>query len=172
MNILYELGQYGLILLIVLSWYLLWEHNNLFFYFTVGILANIILNLFLKGVFQEPRPLYDDKQFYLLKTHAKSFFFKDGIPFNFFGMPSGHAQMAFFITMFMYLSLKNKKLLYFYLILSLLICYQRVKFEYHSVLQVIVGSITGLLFGYFLYQLARGKITGKIREKPDDFGPI
>ena len=127
MNILYQLGKYGPAILLILSWYLLWDNKNLLFFFTIGFFINIILNLFLKGIIQEPRPLYDIKEFYLIKIHSKPFFYKDGIPFNLFGMPSGHAQMAFFITIFMYLSLKNNKILYFYLIFSLLIFYQRVK---------------------------------------------
>lgn len=176
MGILYELGEYGPIILIFLSWYLLWDHNNLFFYYNVGILANAVLNLIIKGIIQEPRPMFDSKKVNLAKTHAKNYFFQNGIPFDIFGMPSGHAQMAFFTSVFIYLSLKHKlkhkKLLYLYIFFSLLICYQRVKFEYHSISQVIVGAIVGSSFGYLVYQLAREKIKGKIREKPDDDGPI
>jgi membrane-associated phospholipid phosphatase len=172
MDILYELGGYGPIILFVLSWYLLWNNENLFFYYNIGLFANSILNIILKGVIQEPRPMFDSKKMSLLKTNAKYFFFNDGIPFDMFGMPSGHAQMAFFTTTFIYLSLKHKNLLYFYLLYSILICYQRMKFDYHNIEQVIVGSLIGVAFGYFIYQLTREKIKGRIREKPDDFGPV
>ena len=171
MNILYEFGEYGPIILIFLSWYLLWNNENLFFYYNVGIFSNAVLNLILKGIIQEPRPMFDDKKISLMKTNAKSYFYKNGIPFDVFGMPSGHAQMSFFTTIFIYLSLKHTNLLYFYLIYSIFICYQRVKFDYHSISQVIVGSLVGTAFGYYVYQLAREKIKGKIREKPDDNGP-
>ena len=172
MGILYELGEYGPIILIFLSWYLLWDHNNLFFYYNVGILANAVLNLIIKGIIQEPRPMFDSKKVNLAKTHAKNYFFQNGIPFDIFGMPSGHAQMSFFTSVFIYLSLKHTNLLYLYVLFSLLICYQRVKFEYHSISQIVVGGMVGLGFAYFSYQLAREKIKGKIREKPDDDGPI
>jgi membrane-associated phospholipid phosphatase len=172
MEFLYELGEYGPILLILLSWYLLWEHHNLFFYYNVGIMANAVLNLLLKGIIQEPRPMFDSKKISLVKTHAKQYFFQHGIPFDIFGMPSGHAQMAFFTSTFVYLSLKHTNLLYLYLGFSLLICYQRVKFDYHSISQVIVGAIVGTCFSYFVYQLAREKIKGRIIEKLDDGAPI
>lgn len=172
MSIIYKFGEYGPIILIFLSWYLLWNNKNLIFYYTIGIFSNSILNIILKGIIQEPRPLFDEKKISLVKTYAKHYFFQNGIPFDIFGMPSGHAQISFFTTIFIYLSLKQTKLLYLYLVFSLFICYQRVKFEYHSISQVIVGAIVGSLFGYFVYQLAREKIRGKIREKADDKAPI
>ena len=172
MGILYELGSYGPILLIILSWYSLWEHKNLFFYFNVGLFANSILNLILKGIIQEPRPMFDSKKIKLLTTHASDYFFQNGILFDIYGMPSGHAQASFFITVFIYLSLKHTNLLYLCILFSLLICYQRVKFNFHSISQVIVGGIIGSGFAYIVYQLARENIKGKIMEKLDDYGPI
>ena len=172
MSILYELGSYGPLLLIFLSWYLLWDHKNLFFYFNVGLFTNAVFNLILKGIIQEPRPMFDSKKIKLMTTHAKDYFFQNGIPFDVYGMPSGHAQAAFFMSVFMYLSLKHTNLLYLYLFFSLLICYQRVKFDYHSMSQVVVGSIVGSSFAYLVYQLAREKIKGEIHEREDDYGPI
>lgn len=171
MDIFYELGGYAPIILLILTWYLLWENKNLLFYYNIGLLVNSILNLILKGLIQDPRPLFDSKKVSLAKTHAKNFFFQNGIPFDIFGMPSGHAQMAFFSTIFIYLSLKHTGLLYLYLAFSILICYQRIKTDYHSTEQVVVGAIVGLAFGYIVYQLAREKIKGRIRERNDDFGP-
>lgn len=172
MSILYELGGYGPIILVLISWYLLFDHTNLFFYFNIGLFTNSVLNTILKGIIQEPRPMFDSKKIKLMASHAKDYFFQNGIPFDIYGMPSGHAQAAFFITVFLYLSLKHTNLLYLCILFSLLICYQRVKFEFHSILQVIVGSIIGSAFGYIFYQLAREKIKGKIRERSDDNGPI
>lgn len=63
MSILYEFGEYGPVILIFISWYLLWNNHNLFFYYNVGIFVNAVLNLILKGIIQEPRPLFDNKRF-------------------------------------------------------------------------------------------------------------
>jgi membrane-associated phospholipid phosphatase len=172
MNILYEIGTYGPIILMFQSWYLLWDNNNLFFYYTLGIFLNAVLNTIFKGVIQEPRPMFDGKKLSLLKIHQKEYLFQNGIPFDIYGMPSGHAQSVLFSTLFIYLSLKQTNWLYVYLILSLITCYQRVKYDFHYISQVIVGSIIGSAFGYFMYNLARGKIKGIIIEKPDDNGPI
>ena len=172
MSILYELGEYGPIILILLSWYLLWDHKNLFFYYTVGIFANSILNLILKGIIQQPRPEFNSKNVHLAKLHAKDYFYQNGIPFNMFGMPSGHSQASFFSAVFIYFSLKNINQFHFFLLYSLLICYERVITGYHSLSQVTVGAITGSAFAYFVYMLAREKIKGRIREKPDDNGPV
>jgi len=38
--------------------------------------------------------------------------------------------------------------------------------------QVIVGSVVGSVFAYIVYQLAREKIKGRIRERDDDNGPV
>jgi membrane-associated phospholipid phosphatase len=167
-----EFGNFGPVILFFLSIFLLWNNDNLFFYYIVGIFSNSILNLILKGLIQQPRPGEDITKFNLALTHGKRFLFKDGIPHDIFGMPSGHSQSVLFSTVFVYLSLRKNKLLYIYLIISLLTITQRVVYDYHTILQVIAGSLVGGSFGYFVYYLAREKIKGHITEKLDDYGPI
>jgi membrane-associated phospholipid phosphatase len=171
MNLLYDLGEYGPIILVFLSWYLLRDHKNLFFYYTVGIFLNSIINIILKGIIQQPRPMYDSDKVRLLKTYGKHYLFQNGIPFDIFGMPSGHAQMCLFSTIYIYLVFKKIEYLYIYIPLSILTCYQRVKLSYHSISQVLVGTLVGSLFAYIVYIFGMEKIKGKIREKSDDFGP-
>jgi len=170
-NILNEIGFYGPFILIILTFYLLWDNKNLLFYYVVGIFANMVLNIILKGIIQEPRPIFEDKKISLATTHAKRFFFQNGIPFDLFGMPSGHAQSSFFSTLFIYLSLRNNNITFIYLLISLITCIQRVSSNYHSISQVIVGSLVGSLFGLFVYNKFKEKLKGKIREKPDDNAP-
>jgi membrane-associated phospholipid phosphatase len=167
-----EFGSFGPILLIFLSMYLLWNKNNLFFYYTVGVFIDNILNLVLKGLFLQPRPSIDKKDFDLALKHGKRFLFKDGMPYDMFGMPSGHSQSSFFSTVFVYLSLRKNNIGYTYLAISLLTMLQRVICNHHSVLQVCVGAVIGSFTGYLFYYIANEKVKGQIREKPDDFGPI
>lgn len=171
-NILNDLGFYGPLILIFLSVYLLWQHKNLLFYYVIGIFANMILNIILKGIIQEPRPIYDNKKVSLVATHAKRLFFQNGVPFDLFGMPSGHAQSSFFSTIFIYFALRKMNITYIYLALTILTCIQRVSSNYHSINQVIIGSFIGSSFAFFIYYLAEKKIQGKIWTKPDDNGPI
>ena len=167
-----EFGKFGPLILIFLSMYLLWDSNNLFFYYIVGIFSDSILNLILKGTLQQPRPSEDIKQFNLALSHGKRFLFKDGIPHDIFGMPSGHSQSSLFSTVYIYMCLKKTNILYVYLLISFITVMQRVYFNYHTVLQVIAGAIVGGGFGYFVYYLAKEKIKGHITVKMDDFGPI
>ena len=167
-----EFGTFGPIILIFLSMYLLWNNDNLFFYYMVGVFSNAVLNLVLKGLIQHPRPSEDIKQFNLALSHGKRFLFKDGMPHDIFGMPSGHSQSALFSTVYIYMSLRKTNILYVYLFISFLTIVQRVAYNYHTVLQVIIGSIVGIVFSYFIYYLAKKQITGLLIKKKDDDGPI
>lgn len=165
-------GGYAPILLILLSWFLLWDYKNLFFYYNIGLVTNSIFNSVLKGLIKQPRPSFDNKKIQLITKHNKGYFYQNGIPFDIYGMPSGHAQMAFFTIIFMYLSLRYTNYLYIYIIISLFICYQRINCGFHSTSQVFVGMFVGLIFGTLVYYLSREKIKGKIREKYDDNAKI
>lgn len=167
-NIIYEVGEYGPILLLVLSCLLLWKHKTWFKYYCIGIVANTMLNILLKAILLQPRPSVDIHQFELLKKHANDYFFQNGVPFQMLGMPSGHVQSSFFSTIFIYLSLRENKWLFVYLLSSLITCFQRVTFNFHTIYQVVVGSLVGSSFAFFMYSIAREKIKGPIRPKADD----
>jgi membrane-associated phospholipid phosphatase len=165
-------GKIGPLLLFVNSLYLLWHKDNLFYYYLYGVFLNAILNLVLKGIIKEPRPLEDPKLFNIALKHSIRFKFINGYPHDIFGMPSGHAQSAFFSTIFIYLALKDIKISLGYLFIALLTMYQRVLFKDHSVIQVIAGAIVGIIFGGFIFFMARQRITGKLRPRKDDNAPI
>ena len=169
---IYNFGKLGPLLLFVNSLYLLWNKNNLFYYYLYGIFLNSIFNLVLKGIIKEPRPSEDPKLFNIALKHSIRFKFINGYPHDIFGMPSGHTQSELFSTIFIYLALKDIKITIGYLFIALLTMYQRVLFKEHSMLQLIAGGIVGTLFGGFIYLMARQKIMGKLRAKKDDDGPI
>ena len=171
-DLFHEVETFGPVILGVLPIYLLWNKSNLFFYYIIGFLISALANLVLKGLLQMPRPTEDAGRFNLALTHGRRFIFKSGLPFDIFGMPSGHAQMVFYSTTFVYLALRNTSILYFYLFVSLLTISQRVAFNYHTPLQVIVGALVGIGMGYLVYYLAKNKIVGRITEKLDDFAPV
>jgi membrane-associated phospholipid phosphatase len=164
--------SYGPLFLIILSWSLLWNKNTLFFYYTVGLFLDTILNLVLKGLFKYPRPSDDLQKCNLAITHGKRFLFKDGMPYDIFGMPSGHSQSVLFSSVFMYFTLKDKKMIYIYAIISLLTMIQRIYSYNHTLFQTIIGAFIGSIVGYLMFFLSGQKLTGIITEKLDDFGPI
>jgi len=165
-------GGYGPLILAIFSLFLLRSKQTLLNFYVVGLFLNMILNYVLKGVFQQPRPSVDEKVFNAALQHGKRFIYKDGIPSDLFGMPSGHSESALYSTSYIYFALKNMNITFIYSIFSLITISQRVYFEYHTVLQVIVGSIVGIVFSYFIYYLAKKQITGLLIHKKDDDAPI
>jgi len=163
-NTLCKTGNLGPVITFGTSLYLLRDKGKLLYYYVVGLFANIIINILLKITIQEPRPGIDVDTFKLV---SKRPLFKHGIP-DIFGMPSGHAQSIVFSTVYVFLSLKQGNVLLFYVLASLLTMWQRVECNYHTVLQVVVGSAVGCAFAYFVYILARTNIMGIIRARPDD----
>jgi membrane-associated phospholipid phosphatase len=83
-------------------------------------------------------------------------------------MPSGHAQSCVFSTTFVFLSIKKYNSLIIYLLLSFTTMYQRVKYNFHTIFQIIVGSIVGFLLASLFYYFSQEKMKGVIREKKDD----
>ena len=87
-------------------------------------------------------------------------------------MPSGHAQNCGFFLGFVSLIFKNIQLTSFYLIISLLSLIQRVKYNNHTILQVIIGFFIGLITSYYIYFKTKQYIVGNLDAKPDDNAPI
>ena len=146
----FYIGDAGPYFLILSNVYLLWNKKTLLIFYLIGYFFNSVINIILKGIFKQPRPSEDKRLFNIALKNGKNFLFKNGIPYDFFGMPSGHAQCVFYSTFYILFALKNYKLFILYLLFSLLVLYQRVYFGYHSLLQVIIGSIIGSIFAYVL----------------------
>lgn len=170
MTILDEIGENGPVILMITSIFLLWSRPNQVIYCIIGTCANLLLNVFLKGVFQQPRPSdhTDSKTFQLALKNGKRFMFKNGMPYDIFGMPSAHVQSCLFYTVFVFMCLRQYNILGMYVLISLLTTYQRVKHSHHTQLQVLVGAIVGICVGYVTYILTNHNIKGLFKSKPDD----
>ena len=118
-SLFYNIGNIGPIFLIFLSCFLLWNKKNLLYYYLIGVFLNTIINIILKGYIQQPRPLDDDKLFKIALKNCKKTIFKNGTPYDVFGMPSGHAQSCFYTTFFILFSLKNMYVFTLFLFFSL-----------------------------------------------------
>ena len=133
------LGEYGPLILVFITFLL-----GLDYVYIIGLFLSSLLNMILKKIIRQPRP-----------QHKSSYF--AGFGNEKYGMPSGHAQMSFYTTIYVYLKLRNINIFCFYLLYSLFICYQRVVEKYHTRFQVIVGALVGSLFGYFIYTFGKYK---------------
>ena len=169
-TILDEIGEKGPLILMLMSIFLLWSRQNQLIYCIIGTFANLLLNIVLKGFFQQPRPSdnKNNKLFQLAIKNGEHIIFKNGIPHSIFGMPSGHMQLCLFYTVFVFMSLRQYNILYVYLLISALTAYQRIKHNHHTILQVFAGGIVGICAGYVTYILTTNNIKGRIKHKPDD----
>jgi membrane-associated phospholipid phosphatase len=172
LNLLSIIGQNGPIILFALSVFLLRNKCNLLFYYITFYVIGLILNIILKGIIQQPRPSIDKKTFDLMIKNKERYISKYGIPYDIYGMPSGHSQSVLFSTIFIYFAFHNTKLTIIYLLISIITVFQRVIQNHHTVLQVIVGSMIGLIIGYVSYEMAKLKMAGKLTNKKDDYARI
>ena len=155
MDILNVVGYNGPYAMLLYGIHLLLEKRKMLFYFIVGILLNSVLNLVLKGLFKQPRPEYDTDK---IKESINSNLLRYALGYDIYGMPSGHAQNALYITTFLYLVTRNLTVGTCLLLFSLVIILQRVVFNKHTIFQTFIGSVVGSFFAYVVYIVARSTI--------------
>jgi membrane-associated phospholipid phosphatase len=148
------------------SIFFLYKKNVLLSLFIIGSILNLAINNILKGIIKQPRPDEDIQIFNASKMLNKRFGPDQ------YGMPSGHAQMVFFSTSFIFFALKNKYISLVYFIISLISMYQRVKYKNHTVSQVVGGAFVGSISGYLFYLAAMSKLSGPLKLKMDDNAPL
>ena len=143
------------------------------FYIFIACIIVIISNVIMKEIIFKPLYLLSGMDYIPIlglgarpHTTIECNVIVDGIMNNSFGMPSGHSQFAFAISI--YLILKMLVLLNNTLIIStkflIIICifiifgiacfisYSRVYYEKcHTIQQVIIGSILGIVSGIIMY---------------------
>jgi membrane-associated phospholipid phosphatase len=130
-----NLGTFGPLLLFLLSIYVLWGNAT---YYILGFVINTLLNVVLKQIIKQPRPDMTIERF----------------KFETFGMPSGHSQSVAFSTVFTYLSTQTQ-FIYLYVLISIITMVQRLVYNHHTFLQVLVGGLVGSMFAYSFYHLRR-----------------
>jgi large-conductance mechanosensitive channel len=68
--------------------------------------------------------------------------------------------------------LNNPYITGLYTIISFNSIFQRYLYNNHTILQLIVGTIVGTIFGYIMYTIANKNIMGNIKMKKDDDAPL
>ena len=159
------IGLYAPIILFILSILFLRNTTKYLSFFVVGFIFNNILNVILKLCIKEPRPTTDQKAIEIGVVNGAR------IGFDKFGMPSGHAQSAFYCAAFIFLSLKNWKITAFYVIFALLICYQKYIYKEHTLWQLFVGALVGSVMATIAFKCAKTKKMGILFSKPEDGAP-
>jgi membrane-associated phospholipid phosphatase len=147
-----------LIIIIILT-----INSKLSFSYTINYLLNDLINKILKIYIFEP--IMGNNNFYIFGKGTRpegaincgifreDFFDSSVVPklAISYGFPSGHAQSSGFFATFIHEKFKNNPLIYYPLMLySLYIPYTRLKLGCHTIQQVIVGYIYGIMFYYIL----------------------
>lgn len=157
--------KYGPIIVILCSiLYLINKPTYLFFY-TIGTIINIILNLTLKYIIKDNRPSVSEKEKKIITLANKNDYFNS---IDKYGMPSGHAQSLGFSIGFMYIFIKKSYLLWIYIIISCITLIQRYINNKHTILQLLIGYVIGMIIGLIFYKIGNHSNKGYLFKKKDD----
>ncbi len=158
-------GETAPIWLTVLAAVLVWPKRDAAFFLGVGVVVSVALNIVLKGTFRQPRPAFTNTSMKL----AHPYFYRNGLPFQCYGMPSGHAQLSAFVGGFVALALRSTAWTSVFLASLALTCWQRVEDRFHTRAQVGVGAAVGMAVAYGVHRVWRAYARQTVRPRRDDF---
>jgi dolichyldiphosphatase len=159
------IGLYAPFILFILGLFLLRKKSHYLLFFIIGNIFNNLLNVMLKYMIKEPRPDNENKSIEIALIHGKH------IGIDKFGMPSGHAQNCGFLLAFITYVSKSAFVSGLFLIISFISLLQRYIYKNHTLNQLFVGFILGLVCGSITYYIANKYIVGNIKNKKDDYAP-
>jgi membrane-associated phospholipid phosphatase len=139
------IGFYGPIFLFYIVIYSLWDRQKYVLLYVFCFFINTIINKFLKIIFKQPRP-DNPIPFSSIEKYKNE---------EMFGMPSGHAQSAFFSIFYLYNLNHSIPLLFSNLFVASLTLYQRLKYRRHTIEQLVAGSFIGSIFAWGVYSLEK-----------------
>lgn len=166
-----KIGSCGPMILFFKNNYLLYHKPVYYNFYILGTFLDLLINIIIKGLIRQPRPGVNLKLYNASNSYFHRFITKDGIPFDLYGMPSGHLQNVFFSTSYAMLVLKDKKQLYMDLVLCFITLYQRITYNFHTLFQACIGAFIGIITGYLFYSFAKRKLVGNLKLKQDDYAP-
>ena len=165
-------GEFGPIILFGMTVFLLRFKTNLLVYYCAGMLLKAVLNALLKVIIQAPRPMEDPQLFNSMLQYSQLHRPFYQLPYDTYGMPSGHSSSVFYSTIFVHLAFHDVPTTFFYLLVSLITLFQRVNNLFHSIPQVMAGTFLGILVAWGTFYMATQNKMGSLRQKPDDFAPM
>lgn len=160
------IGLYAPLILFMLSLFFLRNMKTYLQFFVSGFILNNILNIILKLALKEPRPSKDQKAIEIGVVNGAR------IGFDKFGMPSGHAQNCGYCIVFITMTLNDPFITALYSLISVISLFQRYLYNNHTILQLIIGFTVGGGFGYLTFIIGNKYITGNIKMKMDENGPL
>ena len=152
MNLLQAYGWVGVLgpyLLILTSCVLLLHQPASLVVYLLGIAVNALINFNLKGLIQHNRPAHEIPLF--------EFGIRDGKRYSSdkYGMPSGHSQSVGFSLAYIAFTLVHPVITWTYAILSVITLTQRYVYRNHTIPQIGVGFLLGLVLGYTFFRVSK-----------------
>jgi len=144
-DFIYAVGYFGDLLTSLLTVFILLGNWGYLLAYLILFPLDVFINKQLKNLIKQVRPPGPIK----FLDHDR--FAKKKRPF---GMPSGHSESVFFSLAFIYMffhRINNWVILF--AIIGVITMYQRYTFHNHTVTQLIMGAIVGIVFGYMAYKL-------------------
>lgn len=144
-DFIYAVGYFGDTLTSLLAVFILLGNWGYLLGYLILFPLDVFINQQLKSLIKQVRPAGPIK----FLDHDR--FAKKNRPF---GMPSGHSESVFFSLAFicMFFHRINSWVILF-AIIGVITMYQRYTFHNHTVTQLIMGAIVGIVFGYMAYKL-------------------
>lgn len=136
-HIIDSIGFFGPLILLVTSIIKLWNQPPYLAGYLIFFIINVIINKILKSIIKEPRP-----------ANGQSIINESYEGADKYGMPSSHAQSVFYSMTYVYLIKDDYLVLLFESFISFLTIYQRWNYRRHTIEQLGIGSMIGLLFAY------------------------
>lgn len=136
-----QIGFFGPFILILINIYNLLSQPYYLFGYLISLIMNSGINKTLKNIIREPRP-HNDINFADFEIHNGA---------DVYGMPSGHSQSTTFSTVYIYLVQKSTWLLLFNIVVLMLTILQRWNYRKHTIAQLLVGTIVGIVVGSISY---------------------
>ena len=141
-------GYLGPFIVMIINSYALWIQP----YYLVGYLFFLffssIVNKTLKYIYKEPRP---DNE---ISIENMDIFNWTGIK-DIYGMPSGHAQSVSFSLSYLYFVQESIYVVLLTTSILGLTIFQRWNYRKHTLLQLFVGTVVGLLVGALAFQVTK-----------------
>jgi membrane-associated phospholipid phosphatase len=151
------IGNFAPSLLLLLSIYLLLPNKLALVTLLAGYWMNLEIKAMLKHWAQAHLPSLSQRpvEYYHMFAIDLSDIYNDKSNqiTHVYGMPSGHVQSVWFITMFIALTLKHDYITALYVGVSICTMIERVKYDNHTIQQVFAGMVAGILFAYVLYNV-------------------
>ena len=144
------IGYWGPSILLFTTAYGIMLYNKTFMnYYIVFYFVGLIINCLLKLAIRQPRPT-NQKHLYDFEKASNNELKK--ISGQIFGMPSGHAQTCFYSLFTTIFVVKNALFVTSTIIITCISCWQRYAYRNHTLLQLLVGSLVGIMcFGLANY---------------------